>query len=98
MKEIINKLYAKWVKEKCPHICIVCKYKDTCDYEYKLYKSKYMQGFDDGYNTAEYNYEKIIENMKKKHEAVVKDYERRLHDTYDDGYIDCKRISMFHTY
>ena len=57
--KIIKCWYEKWIKGYCRHLCLVCKYKDTCDYSCKYRKSKYLDGFEAGYRASEINIQKI---------------------------------------
>lgn len=76
--KFINSVYNKWVKRKCPHLCLTCKYKDSCDYEFRLSESKYLKGFDDGYEAAEANYKILLERAKKQ------EYQRGFYDAANE--------------
>jgi len=54
--KIIRCFIDKWVNGYCRHVCLWCKYKDTCDYECKYTSSKYLEGYDAGYRDANSNY------------------------------------------
>lgn len=80
---MIKKIYSffmhKWIKKECPHICLLCKYKDTCNYDWKLINSKYLEGYDTGYKSGyqdcEIAYKKLVKNA------------------YEEGYADGRYIT-----
>lgn len=37
MKKLLRILYIKYVLGQCKHICVWCKYKDTCFSEFNSY-------------------------------------------------------------
>ena len=49
---MFNKFRYKWIKGKCKHLCIFCKYREQCDYEFQLTQERekeILEAFNNGF-------------------------------------------------